>query len=562
WWHGQDADKGRDVFRPLMAVDTCGECGGDRLAAAQRHILVGGRSLPNFTRLSVDDAILALGKLRLRKAEKQIAAESLSEISNRLSFLASVGLGYLSLDRSARTLSGGEAQRIRLASQLGNRLVGVLYVLDEPTIGLHPCDTDKLLKTLFDLRDLGNTVVVVEHDLEVMRQADYLVDMGPGAGQHGGKVVAAGTPNQVKRSKGLTGQYLRGRLQIPVPDSRRTASAHIELHGLNSNNLKDIDVRVPLASLVAVTGVSGSGKSTLVLDCLLPALQREQGLPKGFRDAQVLVVDQSSIGSTPSSNPATYTGLFTPMRELFAQLPVSKVKGFGPGRFSFNIKGGRCESCEGKGQLRVEMHFLADVWVTCDVCAGRRYNSETLGVELRGRNIAQVLEMEVIEALDFFGNHPRIRRPLQAMVDVGLGYLRLGQPGNTLSGGESQRIKLVSQLARPVRRHQVYLLDEPTTGLHFDDVARLVEVLQRLVEHGHTVLVIEHHLDVIKSADHVIDLGPGAGPKGGEVLVCGTPEEVARCPQSPTGRFLAMTLPRPVGKAKAKPRSGAVRSAR
>jgi excinuclease ABC subunit A len=483
-----------------------------------------------------------LAKLRLRKKEKEIASETLDEIGNRLSFLASVGLGYLTLDRSARTLSGGEAQRIRLASQLGNRLVGVLYVLDEPTVGLHPRDTEQLLATLFDLRDLGNTVVVVEHDAEVMRQADYIVDMGPGAGHHGGQVVAAGTFKQVMRSKGLTGQYLRGQLSIPVPAMRRAALAHIELAGLTTNNLKSVDVRIPMASFTAVTGVSGSGKSTLVLECLLPALQREQGLPKGYKDAQVLVVDQSAIGSTPSSNPATYTGLFTPLRELFAELPVSKVKGFGPGRFSFNIKGGRCESCEGKGQLRIEMHFLADVWVTCDVCSGRRYNAETLGVELRGKNIAQVLEMEVVDALAFFGNHPRIRRPLQAMVDVGLGYLRLGQPGNTLSGGEAQRIKLVSQLARPARRHQVYLLDEPTTGLHFEDVARLVEVLQRLVDHGHTVVVIEHHLDVIKSADYVIEMGPEAGPKGGKILISGTPEDVGGCRKSATGKFLADSL--------------------
>jgi excinuclease ABC subunit A len=375
-----------------------------------------------------------------------------------------------------------------------------------------------------------------------MRRADYIVDLGPGAGHQGGRVVAAGTPAEVARSAGLTGQYLRGQLRIPVPERRRVATAHVELTGLTRNNLKNIDAAFPLASFCAVTGVSGSGKSTLVLDSLLPALKSGRALPRGFKDAQVIVVDQSAIGSTPASNPATYTGVFTPLRELYAQLPVSKVKGFGPGRFSFNMRGGRCEACEGKGQLRVEMHFLADVWVTCEVCRGQRYNAETLGVELRGRNIAQVLAMEVGEALDLFANHPKIKRPLKAMVDVGLGYLRLGQPGNTLSGGEAQRIKLVAQLARPGRRHNIYLLDEPTTGLHLQDVARLVQVLHRLVDAGHTVIVIEHHLDVIKNADQVIELGPGAGPLGGEVLVQGTPEAVAACALSATGQFLAPLL--------------------
>ncbi|MCA8955764.1 MAG: ATP-binding cassette domain-containing protein, partial [Planctomycetes bacterium] len=512
------------------------------LGLAQRHVLVGKRSLPDLVRLSVDDAATAFEGLRLRKNEREIAADILVEIGNRLGFLRSVGLGYLTLDRSARTLSGGEAQRIRLASQLGNRLVGVMYVLDEPTVGLHPCDTDQLLQTLLDLRDLGNTVVAVEHDEAVMRAADYLVDMGPGAGRHGGRVVAAGTPKQVAGSAGLTGQYLRGELRIDVPEARRGFAECLTLRALRQHNLKGIDVDVPIGVLTAVTGVSGSGKSSLVLDALLPLLQSGKAQPKGQRRPQVVVVDQSAIGSTPASNPATYTGVLTPIRELFAELPASKVKGFGPGRFSFNVRGGRCESCEGKGQIRVEMHFLADVWVTCEVCHGRRYNAETLAVELRGKNIAQVLDMEVDEALAMFGNHPRIRRPLQALADVGLGYLRLGQPGNTLSGGESQRIKLVAQLARPAREHHVFLLDEPTTGLHFDDVAKLVVVLHRLVEHGHTVVVIEHHLDVIKTADWVIEMGPGAGPSGGEVVVAGTPEQVAKTRGSATGKYLAAAL--------------------
>ena len=503
---------------------------------------LGRLSLPAFCRLSVVDALARLASLRLRKTERQVAAETLQEIQNRLGFLDAVGLSYLTLDRSAATLSGGEAQRIRLASQLGNRLVGVLYVLDEPTIGLHPRDIQRLLQTLMDLRDLGNTVVAVEHDELVIRSADYVVDMGPGAGQHGGTVVACGTPDEVSRSSGLTGRYLRGELRIATPSQRRSAASQIRLENLRRNNLHNLSVAIPVGVLTAVTGVSGSGKSTLVLEELLPRLQARDPKLRGLKDYQVLVVDQSPIGSTPASNPATYTGLMTPIRELFAQLPQSRVKGFLPGRFSFNVSGGRCDACEGKGQIRVEMHFLADVWITCDVCRGRRYNAETLNVELRSRNISQVLEMEVAEALDFFANHPRIARPLRAMGAVGLGYLRLGQPGNTLSGGESQRIKLVAQLARPARKHHVFLLDEPTTGLHIDDVSKLIQVLHRLVDQGHTVVVIEHHLDVIKNADHVLELGPGAGPEGGRIVVAGTPEHVAAHRQSPTGKFLKVSL--------------------
>jgi len=542
WYHNQENERTRAYFGVVMRDDTCGACDGDRLAVAQRHVFVGGLSLPAFCRLSVVDALARLASLRLRKAERQVAAETLVEIQNRLGFLDAVGLSYLTLDRSAATLSGGEAQRIRLASQLGNRLVGVLYVLDEPTIGLHPKDTQRLLKTLWDLRDLGNTVVAVEHDEQVIRSADYVVDMGPGAGQHGGTVVACGTPASVSKSPGLTGRYLRGELSIATPSERRSAGGQIRLQKLGRNNLRNLSVEIPVSVLTAVTGVSGSGKSTLVLEELLPRLKARRVLLGRIKDYQVLVVDQSAIGSTPASNPATYTGLMTPVRELFAQLPQSRVKGFKPGRFSFNVSGGRCEACEGKGQICVEMHFLADVWITCDVCRGRRYNAETLSVELRGRNISQVLDMEVAEALDFFGNHPRIARPLRAMRDVGLGYLRLGQPGNTLSGGESQRIKLVAQLARPSRKHHVFLLDEPTTGLHIDDVSKLIQVLHRLVDQGHTVVVIEHHLDVIKNADHVLELGPGAGPEGGRIVVAGTPEQVAAHRQSPTGKFLKVSL--------------------
>ncbi|MHC4812186.1 MAG: excinuclease ABC subunit UvrA, partial [Planctomycetota bacterium] len=549
WYHNQEEERTRAYFGAVMRDDTCDACNGDRLATAQRHVVVGGLSLPAFCRLSVAGALDRLSRLRLRKAERQVATEILQEIQNRLGFLE--GLSYLTLDRSAATLSGGEAQRIRLASQLGNRLVGVLYVLDEPTIGLHPRDTERLLQTLTDLRDLGNTVVAVEHDEQVIRAADYVVDMGPGAGHHGGTVVACGTPRKVSRSAGLTGRYLRGELSIPTPTDRRSPRNHIRLQKLRCNNLANLTVEIPVGVLTAVTGVSGSGKSTLVLEELLPRLRAQELSLGGSQDYQVAVVDQSPIGSTPASNPATYTGVFTPIRELFAQLPQSRVKGFLPGRFSFNMSGGRCEACDGKGQIRVEMHFLADVWITCDVCAGKRYNAETLSVELRSRNIAQVLQMEVTEALAFFGNHPRIARPLRAMGDVGLGYLRLGQPGNTLSGGESQRIKLVAQLARPARKHHVFLLDEPTTGLHIDDVKKLVSVLHRLVDQGHTVVVIEHQLDVIKNADHVLELGPGAGPEGGRIVVAGTPEQVAAHGGSATGRFLEASLKATAGRTEA-----------
>ena len=543
WYHNQDREHAPERLRAVMRTGACPSCEGERLELAQRHVLVGGINLPAFTRLTVDDALAVLAKWRLRKREREVAHDILGEVRNRLGFLQSVGLGYLTLDRSAATLSGGEAQRIRLATQLGNRLVGVLYVLDEPTVGLHPRDTEQLLDTLLSLRDLGNTVVAVEHDEQVIRAADHVLDLGPGAGHRGGRVVASGTPAKVARSRTLTGQYLRGALGIPIPPVRRTPNAHIEVRGANVHNLSDFDIDVPLGVMTAVTGVSGSGKSTLVIDVLQPLLASDDVPVRGdVGEVSLLVVDQSPIGSTPASNPATYGGLMTPIRELFAALPASRVKGFKPGRFSFNVAGGRCEACEGKGQLRVEMHFLADVWVTCEICRGRRYNAETLQVEYRGKTIADVLDMEVADAREFFGNHPRIERPLRVMEEVGLGYLRLGQPANTLSGGEAQRIKLVSRLAKRPRGHTVYLLDEPTTGLHLDDVAKLVQVLQKLVARGDTVVVIEHHLDVIKCADHVIELGPEAGAAGGRVVVAGSPEDVAACEKSHTGRFLSERL--------------------
>ncbi|MFO1051965.1 MAG: excinuclease ABC subunit UvrA [Planctomycetota bacterium] len=544
WYRGQDPQLTAERFGAVMREQECPECRGDRLGPAQRAVLVGGVSLPAFTRLSVDEASAKVDALRLRKAEGTIARDVLREVQSRLSFLSSVGLGYLTLDRSAATLSGGEAQRIRLATQLGNRLVGVLYVLDEPTIGLHPSDTERLLGTLLELRDLGNTVVAIEHDEHVMRRADHIVDMGPGAGHRGGRVVAAGTPEEVIRNgDSLTGAYLRGELRIEVPTQRRSARGALHLRDCSTHNLSGFDLDVPLGCLVAVTGMSGSGKSSLVMDTLVPRLASGEYTAQGAEDLLAVVVDQSPIGTTPASNPATYTGVFTPIRELFAQLPQSRVKGFGPGRFSFNVAEGRCPTCEGKGQIKVEMHFLADVWVTCETCRGRRYDAETLTVDLHGKTIADVLEMEVDEAFEFFRDHRQIARPLQLLQDVGLGYLRLGQAGNTMSGGEAQRIKLVAQLAKRPSTNTLYVLDEPTTGLHLDDVKKLVAVLQRLVERGDSVLVVEHHLDVVKCADHVIELGPGAGPKGGRLLFQGTPEEMVRDANSVTGRFVAPLLP-------------------
>ncbi|MEO0480087.1 MAG: excinuclease ABC subunit UvrA [Planctomycetota bacterium] len=568
WFHGHEASSSVDTLRPVMREDVCPECQGQRLGRAQRHVFVGGRSLPEFSTLRVDEALQTVTSFKLTKREREIADDVLREVSNRLRFLAEVGLGYLSLNRSAATLSGGEAQRIRLATQLGNRLVGVLYVLDEPTIGLHPRDTERLLGTLRELRDLGNTVVAVEHDEDVIRQADHVVDMGPGAGHHGGQVVASGTPEHVSETDGPTGRFLRGDLEIPIPPARRTPRGHLRLTGASTHNLQNLDVEFPLGVLCAITGVSGSGKSTLVLDTLIPRLTEgevevgsidDEELPEGFEYSaigkdipSVVVVDQSPIGTTPSSNPATYTGVFTEIRTLFSKLPQSRVKGFEPGRFSFNVAAGRCDECEGKGQIRVEMHFLADVWVTCERCRGRRFNEETLAVELHGRSIADVLDMEVEQALGFFRDHPRIRKTLQLLCDVGLGYLRLGQSATTLSGGEAQRLKLVGQLQKKPRGHTVYVLDEPTTGLHMEDVRKLCEVLQRLVDRGDSVLVVEHHLDVIKIADWVLELGPEAGPDGGQLIFEGSPEEMVTSKASQTGSFLGARLGASGGKTKSK----------
>jgi excinuclease ABC subunit A len=530
----------------VMTVQRCPECDGERLRKAQRNVRVGSLRLPEMCAQTVEQALQTIESLKLDANERRIAQEALKEIRNRLSFLDSVGLGYLTLDRSAATLSGGEAQRIRLATQLGNKLMGVLYVLDEPTVGLHARDTERLLRTLLDLRDLGNTVVAVEHDEQVIRLADHVLDLGPGAGSRGGNLVASGTPDQVAAGDGLTGRYLRGELRASVPAERRAPIGCVELRGVTVHNLTQLDIDIPLGCLVAVTGVSGSGKSSLVMDALVPALRAGTAgitwADDEERECQLVVVDQSPLGTTPSSNPATYTGVFTHIRELFAKVDQSKAKGFGPGRFSFNMAEGRCAACEGKGQIQVEMHFLADVWVTCELCRGRRYNSETLTVEYRGKNIAQVLSMEVSEALQFFGNHPRIARPLQLLHEVGLGYLQLGQSANTFSGGEAQRLKLVAELATNPREHMVYVLDEPTTGLHMDDVQKLLAVLQRLLARGDSVIVVEHHLDVIAAADRVLEMGPEAGKDGGRVVAFGTPEDVARTRGCHTGRFLAERL--------------------
>jgi excinuclease ABC subunit A len=544
WYLGQDQEHTAERFGAVMRETVCEACRGDRLGAAQRAVRIGDMSLPTFLRASVDDAADNLARFQFTEREQKIAHDVLREIGNRLRFLRSVGLGYLGLDRSAATLSGGEAQRIRLATQLGNRLVGVLYVLDEPTIGLHPSDTERLLDTLLELRDLGNTVVAVEHDGAVMQRADHLIDMGPGAGHRGGKVVVAGSVAEVRaHPESLTGRYLRGELDPPPVRAPRVATGALTIDDCRAHNLQDLSVTFPLGVLCTVTGISGSGKSSLVMDTLVPRLESGEYRCQSHRELVPIVVDQSPIGSTPASNPATYTGVFTPIREFFAKLPQSRVKGFGPGRFSFNVAEGRCSTCEGKGQIKVEMHFLADVWVTCETCRGRRYDAETLTVEWNGRSIADILELEVDEARELFRDQRAIRRPLDLLAEVGLGYLRLGQAGNTLSGGESQRIKLVAQLAQPVRESCVYVLDEPTTGLHPDDVRKLLEVLQRLVDQGHTVIVVEHHLDVIATADHVIELGPGAGPRGGRLVFAGTPEAMRADRNSVTGRFLPGAVP-------------------
>ncbi len=555
------SDSMREQLEEFMVEQRCPACGGRRLKPESLSVLVHGKSIGDVVELSVTDALAFFQVLPLRANGKrgldpEIARPILKEVVDRLRFLKNVGLDYLTLERSAVTLSGGEAQRIRLATQIGSRLVGVLYILDEPSIGLHQRDNARLLETLRELRDLGNTVLVVEHDEETIRAADEVVDLGPRAGRHGGEVVAVGRLEAVLRHRdSLTARYLRGELRIPVPPRRRVAAPDraLEIRGARQHNLKNLSVTFPLGLFVAVTGVSGSGKSTLVTDILYRALARHFYRAKvvpGAHDRldglehidKVIDIDQSPIGRTPRSNPATYTGLFTPIRELFTFLPESKIRGYGPGRFSFNVKGGRCEACQGDGLVKVEMHFLPDVYVPCEVCKGRRYNRETLEVRYKGKSIADVLDLSVADALEFFEAQPRIRSKLELLNDVGLGYIHLGQSATTLSGGEAQRVKLATELAKRDTGRTLYILDEPTTGLHFEDVRLLLEVLHRLVDKGNTVVVIEHNLDVVKTADWVIDLGPEGGDRGGEVVAQGTPEQVAQVKASFTGQFLRKVL--------------------
>jgi excinuclease ABC subunit A len=549
-----DSEWTREKIEEFMSLRPCPACGGARLRPESRAVLVAGTRIEDFCALSARRALEWLEEVELSETDRHVARLILREISERLRFLENVGIGYLSMERAAATLSGGEAQRIRLATQIGSSLVGVLYILDEPSIGLHQRDNSKLIATLERLRDLGNTVIVVEHDEQTMRAADHLVDLGPGAGEHGGRIVAQGTAAQVQRVKAsLTGQFLSGARTIEPPARRRTPSGYVEILGAAQHNLRDIDVHVPLGVLTCVTGVSGSGKSTLVNDVLFKAvanrLHRARKRPGTHRAIhgldqldKIIAVDQSPIGRTPRSNPATYTGLFDVIRDLFAKTQEARARGYKPGRFSFNVKGGRCEVCRGDGQIKIEMHFLPDVYVPCEQCHGKRYNRETLEIRFKGRSIADVLDMPVEEALGFFEHIPKIRRRLETLNAVGLGYVRLGQPATTLSGGEAQRVKLATELSKIATGRTLYILDEPTTGLHFADVQRLLEVLQRLVDAGNSVVVIEHNLDVIKSADRIIDMGPEGGEEGGMAIATGTPEEIAAEPASHTGQFLARLL--------------------
>ena len=551
-----DSEKTRERIEGYMAEQPCTECGGARLRPETLAVTVGGLSIQQFTDLSAADAQVWIEGLELDRTEKAIARLIVKEIAERLSFLNNVGIGYLTLARSARSLSGGEAQRIRLATQIGSSLVGVMYVLDEPSIGLHQRDNEKLIATLERLRDLGNTVIVVEHDEGTMRAADHLVDLGPGAGEHGGHVVAAGTPSAVSRvSDSLTGRFLAGKEEIESPETRREPTGELVVRGARQHNLDGIDVAFPLGVMTCVTGVSGSGKSTLVNETLYPAAaNRLHGsrLRPGAHDRidgldqidKVINIDQSPIGRTPRSNPATYTGVFDHIRQLFAQTQEARARGYKPGRFSFNVKGGRCEVCRGDGQIKIEMHFLPDVYVPCEQCHGHRYNRETLEIRFKGKSISDVLEMSIEEACEFFESIPKIARRLKTLDDVGLGYVRLGQPATTLSGGEAQRIKLAAELSRVATGNTLYILDEPTTGLHFADVRRLLEVLGRLVDAGNSVVVIEHNLDVVRAADWLIDLGPEGGDGGGQVVATGTPEQVAGSPGSHTGAFLAQASER------------------
>ncbi|HHU6750504.1 TPA: excinuclease ABC subunit UvrA [Staphylococcus pseudintermedius] len=556
-YHESPSEYVREMMQKYMGEQVCETCHGQRLSREALSVYVAGKNVGEVVEQSIKEALTYYENIELSEQDAQIAHLILKEITSRLAFLNNVGLDYLTLNRSSGTLSGGEAQRIRLATQIGSRLSGVLYVLDEPSIGLHQRDNDRLIHTLQEMRDLGNTLIVVEHDEDTMIAADYLVDIGPGAGEHGGEVVASGTPKQVMRnSKSLTGQYLSGKKFIPVPEHRRPVTDRkISVKGARSNNLKNVDVDFPLSVMNVVTGVSGSGKSSLVNEVLYKSLAKainkskvkpgEHDEIKGMDQIDKIIdIDQSPIGRTPRSNPATYTGVFDDIRDVFASTNESKVRGYQKGRFSFNVKGGRCEACKGDGIIKIEMHFLPDVYVPCEVCHGKRYNRETLEVTYKGKNIADVLEMTVEDATQFFENIPKIKRKLQTLVDVGLGYITLGQPATTLSGGEAQRVKLASELHKRATGRSIYILDEPTTGLHVDDISRLLKVLNRLVENGDTVVIIEHNLDVIKTADNLIDLGPEGGDGGGTILATGTPEEIAALPESYTGRYLKTVLAR------------------
>jgi len=545
----------RQEIEDYMTFTPCPVCHGARLRPESLAVKIGDKNVAQITKMSIKIALEYFSELKLSTKDMQVGKEVIKEIERRLGFLNSVGLDYLTLDRMTETLAGGEEQRVRLATQIGSGLVGVLYILDEPSIGLHYRDNKRLLLTLKEMRDLGNTVLVVEHDAETILDADHIIDLGPGAGVQGGRVVATGTPEQIKKNRrSITGRYLSGRERIEIPGQRRPASSRkITIKGARANNLKSIEVEIPLGMFVVITGVSGSGKSTLIVDTLYRALAQEyysSRYPAGAYDTitgmdkidKVINIDQSPIGRTPRSNPGTYTSAWTPIRELFSKLPESRVRGYRPGRFSFNVPGGRCEQCEGDGILWIEMHFLPDVHITCDACVGKRFNRETLEIRYRGKNISDILHMSVSEALDFFKNIPQIKRKLQLLNDVGLGYIKIGQSATTLSGGEAQRIKLAKELSKIATGRTLYILDEPTTGLHFEDVKLLLKVLNRLVDKGNTVIVIEHNMEVIKCADWIIDLGPEGGDEGGRVVCAGRPEEIIHVKESYTGQYLGTHL--------------------